>query len=79
MTNSDSHRDDYFTLREFKGKNSTTVFCKVKVKSSLILKSRYRSNIFGKLGHIFYSKVFYSLTLEVDRFKSLQENKKSKL
>ena len=51
-------------------------FSKSKFKSSLILKSRYNSNIFSKLGQIFFSKVFYSKSLIINRFKSLQENKK---
>ena len=50
-------------------------FSKSKVKSSLILKSRYSSNVFSKLGQIFFSKVFYSLSFVVNRFKLLQVNK----
>jgi len=50
-------------------------FSKSKFKSSLILKSRYNSNVFSKLGQIFFSKIFYSLSLIIDRFKSLQANK----
>jgi ADP-heptose:LPS heptosyltransferase len=50
-------------------------FSKSKFKSSLILKSRYNSNVFSKLGLIFFSKLFYSLSLVVDRLKSLQANK----
>jgi len=48
---------------------------KSKVKSSLILKSRYNSNIFSKFGQIIFSKLFYSKSLVIDRFKTLQENK----
>ena len=48
---------------------------KSKVKSSLILKSRYSSNVFSKFGQIIFSKLFYSTSLVIDRFKSLQENK----
>ena len=48
---------------------------KSKVKSSLILKSRYNSNVFSKFGQIIFSKLFYSKSLIIDRFKSLQENK----
>ena len=51
------------------------LFSKSKFKSSLILKSRYNSNIFSKLGQIFFSKLFFSLSLFIDRFKSLQANK----
>jgi ADP-heptose:LPS heptosyltransferase len=51
-------------------------FSKSKVKSSLIFKSRYNSNIFSKLGQIIFSKLFYSLSLVKNRFKSLQANKK---
>ena len=50
-------------------------FSKSKVKSSLILKSRYNSNVFSKFGQIIFSKLFYSKSLVIDRFKSLQENK----
>ena len=50
-------------------------FSKSKFKSSLILKSRYSSNVFSKLGQIFFSKVFYSLSLTINRFKFLQVNK----
>jgi len=50
-------------------------FSKSKVKSSLILKSRYGSNVFSKLGQITFSKLFYSLSLVIDRFKSLKANK----
>ena len=48
---------------------------KSKVKSSLILKSRYNSNVFSKFGQIIFSKLFYSKSLVIDRFKTLQENK----
>ncbi len=48
---------------------------KSKIKSSLILKSRYNSNRLSKLGQIIFSKLFYSKSLVIDRFKSLQENK----
>lgn len=50
-------------------------FSKSKFKSSLILKSRYSSNLFSKLDQIFFSKIFYSLTLIIDRFRSLKTNK----
>ena len=50
-------------------------FSKSKVKSSLILKSRYKSNIFSKLDQIFFSKLFYSFSFVINRFESLQENK----
>ena len=46
-----------------------------KVKSSLILKSRYNSNLFSKLGQITFSRLFYSISLVINRFKSLQSNK----
>jgi len=48
---------------------------KSKFKSSLILKSRYNSNIFSKLGQIFFSKLFYSKSLVINRFRALQANK----
>ena len=50
-------------------------FSKSKFKSSLILKSRYNSNVFSKFGQIIFSKLFYSKSLVIDRFKTLQENK----
>ena len=50
-------------------------FSKSKFKSSLILKSRYSSSLFSKLDQIFFSKIFYSLSLVIDRFKSLKTNK----
>ena len=50
-------------------------FSKSKFKSSLILKSRYNSNVFSKFGQTIFSKLFYSKSLVIDRFKTLQENK----
>jgi len=50
-------------------------FSKSKFKSSLILKSRYNSNVFSKLGQIIFSKLFYSKSIIINRFKSLQANK----
>jgi len=50
-------------------------FSKSKFKSSLILRSRYKSNIFSKLGQILFSKLFYSKSSVINRFKSLQSNK----
>ena len=50
-------------------------FSKSKFKSSLILKSRYKSNIFSKLDQIFFTKLFYSFSLVINRFKLLQANK----
>jgi len=50
-------------------------FSKSKFKSSLILKSRYSSNVFSKLDQIFFSKIFYSLSFVINRFKLLQSNK----
>ena len=50
-------------------------FSKSKFKSSLILKSRYSSNLFSKLDQIFFSKIFYSLSLVINRFRSLKTNK----
>ncbi len=47
-------------------------FAKSKVKSSLILKSRYKSNIFSKLGQIFFCKLFYSFSFVINRFESMQ-------
>ncbi len=50
-------------------------FSRSKIKSSLILQSRYKSSIFSKLGQIIFSKLFYSLYLVVDRSKSFHANK----
>ena len=50
-------------------------FSKSKIKSSLILKSRYNSNVFSKLGQITFSRLFYSISLVINRFKLLQSNK----
>ena len=50
-------------------------FSKSKFKSSLILKSRYNSNVFSKFGQIIFSKLFYSKSLIINRFITLQENK----
>jgi len=50
-------------------------FSKSKIRSSLILKSRYRSNVLSKLGQIIFSKLFYSKSLVINRFKLLQANK----
>ena len=50
-------------------------FSKSKIKASLILKSRYNSNGLSKLGQIIFSKLFYSKSLVIDRFKTLQANK----
>ena len=46
-------------------------FSKSKFKSSLILKSRYKSNLFSKIWQIIFSKIFFSLSLVLNRFKSL--------
>ena len=50
-------------------------FSKCKFKSSLILKSRYKSNIISKLDQIFFTKLFFSFSLVINRFKLLQANK----
>ncbi len=49
-------------------------YSKSNFKAALILKSRYKSKIFSKLIQIIFSKLFYSLSLVVDRFKSLHTN-----
>ena len=51
------------------------IFSRSKFKASLILKSRYNSNIFSKLGQIFFTKLFYSLSIVINRFKLLLANK----
>ena len=67
--------DYYFTFSPGWFGLSLGFFSKSKFKSSLILKSRYSSNLFSKLGQIFFSKVFYSLSYIFNRFKLLQANK----
>lgn len=67
--------DYYFTLSPGWFGLRLGFFSKSKFKSSLILKSRYSSNLFSKLDQIFFSKIFYSLSLVIDRFRSLKTNK----
>ncbi len=67
--------DYYFTFSPGWFGLNLGFFSKSKIKSSLILKSRYHSNGLSKLGQIIFSKLFYSKSLVIDRFKSLQENK----
>jgi len=50
-------------------------FSNSKVKSSLILKSRYNSNVLSKLGQITFSRLFYFISLVINRFILLQSNK----
>ena len=45
-----------------------------KFKSALILQSRYKSNFLSKFWHIIFSKMFFSQSKVVNRFKSLREN-----
>ncbi len=49
-------------------------YSKSKFKSALILKSRYKSNILSKFWQIIFSKIFFSQSKVVNRFKSLREN-----
>ena len=51
------------------------LYSKSKFKSSLILQSRYKSNSFSKFWQIIFSKIFFSQSKVVNRFKSLQANK----
>ena len=51
------------------------LFSKSKIKSSLILQSRYKSNFLSKFWQIIFSKIFFSHSEVINRFKSLQENK----
>jgi len=67
--------DYYFTFSPGWFGLSLGFFSKSKIKSSLILKSRYNSNVFSKLGQIIFSKLFYSKFIVIDRFKLLQANK----
>ena len=72
---SDENYDFYFNFSPGWFGLRLGFFSKSKFKSALILKSRYNSNVFSKLGQIFFSKVFYSMSLVIDRFKLLQTNK----
>ena len=45
-----------------------------KFKSVLILQTRYKSNFLSKLWHIIFTKIFFSQSKVVNRFKSLREN-----
>jgi ADP-heptose:LPS heptosyltransferase len=49
-------------------------YSKSKFKSSLILQSRYKSNMLSKLWQIIFSKIFFSQSKIVNRFKSLRKN-----
>ena len=49
-------------------------YSKSKFKSALILQSRYKSNFFSKLWQIIFSKIFFSQSKVINRFKSLREN-----
>jgi len=66
--------DYYFTFSPGWFGLSLGFFSKSRFKSSLILQSRYKSSAFSKLGQIIFSKLFYTLSLVVDRFKSLHTN-----
>ena len=72
---SEEKYDYYFTFSPGWFGLSLGFFSKSKFKSSLILKSRYSSNVFSKLDQIFFSKIFYSLSFVINRFKLLQANK----
>ena len=72
---SEEKYDYYFTFSPGWFGLSLGFFSRSKFKSSLILKSRYGSNVFSKLGQIFVSKIFYSLSFVINRFKLLQANK----
>ena len=45
-----------------------------KFKSALILQSRYKSNFLSKFGRIIFSKIFFTQSKVVNRFKLLREN-----
>tara|TARA_Y100001936_G_scaffold229378_1_gene251517 strand:+ start:696 stop:1700 length:1005 start_codon:yes stop_codon:yes gene_type:complete len=45
-----------------------------KLKSALILQSRYKSNFLSKFWQIIFTKIFFSQSKVVNRFKSLREN-----
>ena len=48
-------------------------YSKSKFKSALILQSRYKSNVLSKFWQIIFSKIFFSQSKVVNRFKSLKE------
>ncbi len=50
-------------------------YSKSKFKSALILQSRYKSKLMSKFWQIIFSKIFFSQSKVVNRFKSLRENK----
>ena len=68
---SDEKYDYYFTFSPGWFGLLLGFFSKSKFKSSLILKSRYKSNLFSKFWQIIFSKIFFSLSLVLNRFKSL--------
>ena len=72
---SEEKYDYYFTFSPGWFGLRLGLLSKSKVKSSLILKSRYNLNVFSKLGQIFFCKIFYSLSFVINRFKLLQANK----
>ena len=45
-----------------------------KFKSALILQSRYKSNFLSKFGQIIFSRIFFTQSKVVNRFKLLREN-----
>ena len=49
-------------------------YSKSKFKSALILQSRYKSNMLSKFWQIIFSKIFFSQSKVVNRYKSLKEN-----
>ena len=49
-------------------------YSKSKFKSALILQSRYKSNLLSKLWQIIFSKIFFSQSKVINRFKLLREN-----
>ena len=49
-------------------------YSKSKFKSALILQSRYKSNVLSKFWQIIFSKIFFSQSKVVNRFKAIREN-----
>jgi len=49
-------------------------YSKCKFKSALILQTRYKSNMLSKFWQIIFSKIFFSQSKVVNRFKSFKEN-----
>ena len=76
LTNSirEEHYDYYFAFSPSWFSLLLGYFSQSKLKSALILQSRYKSNFLSKFWQIIFSKIFFSQSRVVNRFKSLREN-----